>query len=221
MVSYTLFSCPEKAKSGALQDKQSRVGVWLLFCVAYSCRMTQEALGKSNFMSGYSSTPPIPPHVTGVCLCPSILTGSCPSLNFPTCTEGSALVGMQGVELGTAEPCWNSQPELSPGCRADFLSPHLLMPGGGSSVTLRGKRVEQHCHPTPPTSPLESDTSTDVFALTVFHLCSFSLAGQLPLCCRAGIPREAAPQPSCGCPLPLSPHCWAARQCGSRLFQDV
>lgn len=39
-----------------------------------------------------------------------------------------------------------------PGCMAIFLSPSLLMPGECSSNTLSGKRVEQYCNLTPPTS---------------------------------------------------------------------
>lgn len=188
----------------------------VLCCTPMQTNTRSRGQKQANFMCGYSSISPIPPHVTEVCLCSSILTGSCPSFNFPICSEGSGLVGMQGLKPGTAEPCWDSQPELSPGCRAVSLSPYFLEGVALSPLVGRGLNniVILHHHYLP-----VSDTNTDVFAFTVFHLCSFSLAGQLPSCYRAGIQRKAALQPSCGCPLPLPPHCWAAMQCGSRLFQ--
>lgn len=69
LVTHMHFSCPDKAKSGALQDKQSLVGVWLLPCVAHSCKLTQGAWGKSKqILCGYSSIPPIAPQITGVSL---------------------------------------------------------------------------------------------------------------------------------------------------------
>lgn len=51
LVTHMHFSCPDKAKSGALQDKQSLVGVWLLPCVAHSCKLTR-SLGQkqANFV---------------------------------------------------------------------------------------------------------------------------------------------------------------------------
>lgn len=104
--------------------KTSKFAVWLFLSPSYPSPC-HKAVSLSQLMSI-----PQPPHLL----------------------RGLWFGGMQGVKLDTAEPCWNSQPELSPGCRAVSLSPDLLMPGGGSSVTLSGKRVEHYFHPTPPTS---------------------------------------------------------------------
>lgn len=99
VVNYTLFFCPEKIKPGALQDKQSLVGVRLLSCVAHSCKLTQGALDKSNFMSGYSSIPPIPPRVTGVSL--SQYFDSLMSIpQLPHLLRGLCFGGNAGSEAG-------------------------------------------------------------------------------------------------------------------------
>lgn len=136
----------------------------VLCCTPMQTNTRSRGQKQANFMCGYSSISPIPPHVTEVCLCPSILTGSCPSFNFPICSEGSGLVGMQGLKPGTAEPCWDSQPELSPGCRAVSLSPYFLEGVALSPLVGRGLNniVILHHHYLP-----VSDTSTDVFAFTV------------------------------------------------------
>lgn len=86
----------------------------------------------------------------------------------------------------------------------------LLIPGERSSIAFSRKRVEQCCHLTMPTFSV-SDTTTDVFVFTVFHLLSISLARHLSAWCRAGFQRKAAQQPAvatlslCSAGLPRKP----------------
>lgn len=100
------------------------------------------------------------------------------------------------------------QPEPSPCCVAILLP--LLIPGDRSSSAFSRMRVEQCCHLTMPTFSV-SDTTTDVFVFTVFHLLSISLARHLSAWCRAGFQRKAARQPAvatlslCSAGLPREP----------------